>query len=161
MRHLALILTCLLLASTAQAATKFKTKYSSIERVPGEYTNTIKDGEMKAVIDLSEQEMCITRTDKRSFCWTISSGKKGFETPTGSYRPTRIYERYFSKTYDDAPMHYAVFFHGGYAIHQSVGGPGGVAASHGCIRLTPLQAYRFYNMVRAYGPKRTKIVVQQ
>lgn len=159
MRHIFIILAALLMASTAQAGTSFKTKYSSIERVPGSFTNTIKDGQMKAVIDLSEQEMCISRSGKREFCWKISSGKKGYETPTGSYRPTRIYERYFSKTYDDAPMHYAVFFHGGYAIHQSVGGPSG-PASHGCIRLTPLQAYRFYNMVRAYGKGRTKIVVK-
>ena len=58
-------------------------------------------------------------------------------------------------------MPHSVFFRGGYAIHgtnhvKSLGRP----ASHGCIRLAPGNARAFYNLVKAYGPRNTRIIVQ-
>jgi hypothetical protein len=49
-----------------------------------------------------------------------------------------------SRKYDNAPMPYAVFFNGGYAVHATfdlkrLGRP----ASHGCIRLHPENAAEF------------------
>ena len=105
--------------------------------------------------------MTVERTGRRTLKWIISTGAAGYETPKGTYRPQRLFRRYFSKTYDDAPMHWAIFFHGGYAIHQTGSYANmGRAASHGCIRLTPFNAGRLFKMVQAYGPKRTKIIVQ-
>ena len=49
--------------------------------------------------------------------WTVSTGRDGYTTPSGSFRAIRLEEVYYSKKYDDAPMPNAVFFYGGYAIH--------------------------------------------
>ena len=73
--------------------------------------------------------------------WPVSTGRRGFGTPAGTFRPQRMAARWFSTVYDNAPMPHAIFFHGGFAIHGSydiarLGGP----ASHGCIRLHPSAA---------------------
>jgi lipoprotein-anchoring transpeptidase ErfK/SrfK len=65
---------------------------------------------------------------------------------------------HYSRKYDNSPMPYSVFFKGGYAIHgtgsiRALGKP----ASHGCVRLHPSNAARFFSLVREYGPHRTRI----
>jgi hypothetical protein len=57
-------------------------------------------------------------------------------------------------------MPYSIFFHGGYAIHgsyerRSLGRP----ASHGCVRLDPKDAEKLFELVKAEGPDKTRIVV--
>ena len=160
MRLVVAFFSFLLLIGSAEAV-QWKTKSSSKERIRSEFTNTVKNGKLTITIDLSDQRMKVERTGKRTKNWIISSGAKGYETPKGTYKPQRLFERYFSKTYDDAPMHWAVFFHGGYAIHQTGSYLGmGSPQSHGCIRLTPFNAGRLFKMVQEYGPSRTKIIVQ-
>jgi len=92
--------------------------------------------------------------------WAVSTGRWGYSTPEGSYRPTSLDASHRSGRYGGAPMPYAIFFHGGYAIHGSydvdrLGEP----ASHGCIRLHPRNASELYNLVRDYGPEDTTIIV--
>jgi lipoprotein-anchoring transpeptidase ErfK/SrfK len=117
-----------------------------------------------ATVSLSQQRMTIEVVERdgtaQTYVWKVSTGKTGFETPTGSYKPTRMKVDYRSKTYDDAPMPFAVFFTGGYAIHAT----GAVAklgqpASHGCVRLSKDNAAKFYELVDSYGKWKTKIVV--
>jgi lipoprotein-anchoring transpeptidase ErfK/SrfK len=65
-----------------------------------------------------------------------------------------------SRKYHNSPMPHSVFFHGGYAIHgtyetRNLGRP----ASHGCIRLHPEDAARFFAMVQEAGLGNTRIVV--
>lgn len=160
MRVFLILLASLIMFAPAHAGT-WTSKYAKQERVKSDFKNTIKDGKLTVTIDLSDQRMTVERTGKRTMTWVISSGAKGYETPKGTYKPQRLFERYYSKTYDNAPMHYAIFFHGGYAIHQTgsflaMGSP----ASHGCIRLTPFNAGRLFKMVQEYGHSRTKIIVQ-
>jgi lipoprotein-anchoring transpeptidase ErfK/SrfK len=105
-----------------------------------------------AKIDLSEQKMRVVVNGRTQHVWPISSGRKGYRTPTGRYKPTRMYQRYFSKKYDGAPMPYSVFFRGGYAVHgtshvKKLGRP----ASHGCIRLRTDHAKKLYQLVNAHG----------
>jgi lipoprotein-anchoring transpeptidase ErfK/SrfK len=95
----------------------------------------------------------------QNYVWKVSTGKTGFETPKGSYRAKRLSIDHWSKTYD-APMPYAVFFVGGYAVHATnavakLGQP----ASHGCIRLAKDNAAKFYQLVDNYGKWKTKIVI--
>jgi hypothetical protein len=47
----------------------------------------------------------------------ISHGRKGFATPTGSFRVSFKNEDHVSSIYDQA-MPYSVFFNGGIAFHQ-------------------------------------------
>jgi lipoprotein-anchoring transpeptidase ErfK/SrfK len=66
-------------------------------------------------------------------------------TPAGTYS---VYSKagpgyrskIFPKPRGGAPMPYAMFFRGGYAIHGSYSVPN-YNASHGCIRVTPADAY--------------------
>ena len=111
-----------------------------------------------AKVDLGDQSMHVYVDGKLKHSWTISSGRRGYETPTGSYRPQRLEKEWYSRKYDDAPMPNAVFFNGGYAIHGSSGRVGG-PASHGCIRLSTGNAARFYDLVSSRGAAQTKIVI--
>ena len=88
------------------------------------------------------------------------TARSGYRTPTGSYRPQRMYKKYFSRKYDNAPMPYSIFFHGGYAIHgtnhlKALGRP----ASHGCVRLHPENAAQLYSMVQRAGSGNTRIKI--
>ena len=110
--------------------------------------------------NLSNQTMTVSVNGRVQHRWVISSGKRGYRTPTGTYRPGRMYREYYSRKYDNSPMPHSIFFRGGYAIHgtgyvRSLGRP----ASHGCIRLHPSNARRLYNLVRAHGKGNTRISI--
>ncbi|MBZ0215697.1 MAG: L,D-transpeptidase [Fimbriimonadaceae bacterium] len=115
-----------------------------------------------AKIDISEQRMRIYVNGRQVYTWKVSTGRSGYRTPTGNYRPQRMYRRYFSTKYNNSPMPYSVFFRGGYAIHGTnyVRSLGRVA-SHGCIRLAPGNARIFFNLIRQHGTNRTNIIIQQ
>jgi len=119
-----------------------------------------KPPSLVAKIDLTRQTMTVSAHGKPLHTWAISSGAAGYETPTGSFRPTRTEEIWYSTQYDDAPMPHSVFFNGGIATHATnatrrLGSP----ASHGCVRLAPRNAERFYDLVHEHGMRRTRIVV--
>jgi lipoprotein-anchoring transpeptidase ErfK/SrfK len=116
-----------------------------------------------AEVSLAEQRMVLTVVDKaglaKTFIWKVSTGRQGYRTPTGAWNPTWLSRDHWSKTYD-APMPFAVFFTGGYAIHATdavakLGQP----ASHGCIRLAKDNAAMFFELVKTYGKANTKIVI--
>ncbi|GAB1582345.1 L,D-transpeptidase [Phyllobacterium phragmitis] len=114
-----------------------------------------------AEVSIADQTMTVSKGGRVLYNWRVSTGREGFETPTGRYRPTRMYRMWHSKQYDGTPMPYAVFFHHGYAIHATdavkrLGRP----ASHGCVRLKSANAAKFYDMVRKAGPKNTRIIVR-
>lgn len=113
---------------------------------------------LEARIDISDQTMYVYRNGMLMHRWKVSTGRKGYRTPTGTYRPQRMYKRYYSRKYDNSPMPYSIFFRGGYAIHgtgsiKRLGRP----ASHGCVRLHPDHAARLYAMVERYGAGNTRI----
>jgi hypothetical protein len=92
--------------------------------------------------------------------WPVSTGRDGYNTPTGSFRAIRLEQVYFSKKYDDAPMPNSIFFYGGYAIHGTyeeryLGRP----ASRGCVRLSRANAAHLFSLVRAHGMSRTHIYI--
>jgi lipoprotein-anchoring transpeptidase ErfK/SrfK len=117
-------------------------------------------GALEARIDISEQRMNVYQNGVLSHSWAISSGRKGYITPTGNYRPTRLTKMHYSRKYNNSPMPYSIFFRGGYAIHgtgavKQLGHP----ASHGCIRLHTDNAKALYSMVKSAGAKNTKISI--
>jgi len=111
-------------------------------------------------IDLTRQKMTVTEYGKVVGSWPISSGAAGYRSPTGTFRPVWSSKMWYSKQYDNAPMPHAVFFNGGIAMHatQSVSRLG-TPASHGCIRQSPANAAKTYNLVAKHGNSRVKIVV--
>ena len=113
-----------------------------------------------AKVHLSEQKLSIFIDGEQRYAWPISSGLNGYETPTGNYRPKRVYEEYFSRQYNNSPMPHSVFFHRGYAIHGTTMVVRlGQRASRGCIRLHPDAAKTFFGLVQRFGFDHTEIVV--
>jgi lipoprotein-anchoring transpeptidase ErfK/SrfK len=111
-------------------------------------------------IDKSTQRMTVAVDGATRHVFTISTGRAGFGTPNGRFRPQRLARTWFSKKYYNSPMPHSIFFHGGYAIHGSyeirrLGGP----ASHGCVRLRPGDAATLFALVRSKGTDNTRIVV--
>lgn len=116
--------------------------------------------DVRAEIDLSEQLMRLYVDGALQYEWPVSTARRGYRTPLGTYRPIRLERSWFSRKYDMSPMPHSVFFHGGYAIHgtneiRRLGRP----VSHGCIRLAPKNASYFFNLVHEYGPGETRIVI--
>ena len=116
--------------------------------------------EVVARVSISEQKMQVTVGGRQTYEWKVSTAGKGYVTPTGSWKPYRMHEMWYSKKYDNAPMPHSVFFTGGYAVHatphvKNLGHP----ASHGCIRLHPTNAEAFYTLVKTFGQQNTRIVI--
>ena len=113
-----------------------------------------------AHVDLSAQRMHVTVEGERKFTWKISSGRSGYLTPTGTYKPTFLHRMHYSRKYDNSPMPHSVFFYKGYAVHgtnytKRLGRP----ASHGCIRLAKGDAKTFFELVKRYGKAETEITL--
>jgi lipoprotein-anchoring transpeptidase ErfK/SrfK len=114
-----------------------------------------------AKIDVSSQTMTVFVDGELTYTWLVSTARKGYHTPRGSFRPQWLDEMHFSSLYEDAPMPHSVFFNGDYAVHgslavRSLGRP----ASHGCVRLSPSHAAAFYSLIEDQGLKHAKIVIQ-
>jgi len=116
--------------------------------------------DVRAEISLSDQRLRVFVDGGLRHEWKVSTARRGYRTPVGSYKPIRLERDWHSRKYDWAPMPHSVFFHGGYAIHgtteiKNLGRP----ASHGCVRLHPDNAATLFNLVRRYGSANTRIVV--
>lgn len=136
--------------SSTQGATKLAMNYNTSRA----------GGRLKAVIDLPAQEMIIYVDGSRQHSFKISSGRNGYRTPSGNFKPQWLSRMHYSKKFDDAPMPYSVFFKGGYAIHGTtsisrLGSP----ASHGCVRLHPDNARTFFELVQRHGKSNSSIEI--
>jgi lipoprotein-anchoring transpeptidase ErfK/SrfK len=113
-----------------------------------------------AHIDISTQRMTVKVNGKAQHSWAVSTARRGYRTPVGSFRPRRLERTWYSSIYDNAPMPYSVFFLGGYAIHGTTSvGRLGRPASHGCVRLATGNAATLYSLIKRYGMGNTRIVV--
>lgn len=115
---------------------------------------------LNADINLTTQQLTVTSGGKVLHVWSISSGRAGYDTPRGTFKPQWAARMHYSKKYDDAPMPHSVFFNGGVATHATYAtGLLGRPASHGCVRLAPANAATFFNLVHKHGFASTRIVV--
>lgn len=115
---------------------------------------------LKITINLNKQRLTVTENGKTKHTWKISSGRRGYRTVTGTFRPKWMTRMHYSRKYDNAPMPHSIFFHGGYAIHATYAtGRLGRPASHGCVRLSPGNAKKLYRLVSKHGKGRTRISV--
>src|SRR4051812_46311861 len=140
-------------------------------------------GSPKIVVSLAEQHAYFFKGKNLVGESTVSTGKPGFGTPPGQYTvlskdathvstvfgdyvddlgnvtKSNIDVRKDSKPpgshYDGARMPFAMFFRGGYAMHQGYVPP--YAASHGCIRVPKEMAETFFDN----APVGTPVVVKE
>ncbi|HEV2803364.1 MAG TPA: L,D-transpeptidase family protein [Chthoniobacterales bacterium] len=140
-------------------------------------------GSPKIVVSISEQHAYFFKGKHLVGESTVSTGKPGFGTPPGQYTvlskdaahvstvfgdyvdefgnvvKSNIDSRKDSKPpgshYDGARMPFAMFFRGGYAMHQGYVPP--YAASHGCIRVPKEMAETFFDN----APVGTPVIVKE
>ena len=113
-------------------------------------------------INKVSQKMTVKVDGETEYVWPVSTGARGYETPSGKYRPFRMEKDHFSKEWDDAPMPNSIFFTGqGHAIHGSMYVKSlGRRASHGCVRLAPDNAAKLYSLVQEAGMQNTTVVLR-
>lgn len=111
-------------------------------------------------IDKSSQRMTVSVDGATRYSWPVSTGRRGYGTPSGVFHPQMLARRWFSRKYYNSPMPYSIFFHHGFAIHGTtdisrLGGP----ASHGCVRLHPSHAAALFALVQRAGSRNTRIEI--
>jgi lipoprotein-anchoring transpeptidase ErfK/SrfK len=112
-------------------------------------------------IDKSSQKMTVSLDGVQQYEWPVSTGLRGYTTPSGTYTARSMNKIWYSRQWDNAPMPHAVFFtKDGHAIHgtlevKRLGKP----ASHGCVRLSPENAATLFALVEKTGVKNTQVVL--
>lgn len=118
------------------------------------------EAEVVVRINKRSQTMNVWVNGEHRHSWPVSTGRGRYATPGGSYKPQRLAARHYSSKYNNAPMHNAIFFNRGYAIHGTTDvGNLGRPASHGCVRLHPAHARELYGLVQSYGARSTRISI--
>jgi hypothetical protein len=104
---------------------------------PGEYVwrpELSPHGPIVLVVSLPEQKAYVYRNGVIIGASTVSTGKKGHETPTGVFTILQKHEDHYSNLYANAPMPYMQrLTWSGVALHA--GKLPGYPASHGCVRV--------------------------
>jgi len=104
---------------------------------PGQFVwapEAAPEGPGLLVVNLATQRAILFRNGVPIGASTISSGKPGYETPTGVFTILEKKQEHYSKTYNNAPMpNMQRLTWKGIALHA--GNLPGYPASHGCIRL--------------------------
>jgi lipoprotein-anchoring transpeptidase ErfK/SrfK len=123
--------------------------------------STAADAAIVVQIDRAAQRMAVIVDGAPRYNWRVSTARRGYITPPGTYHPEMLARRWFSRKYYNSPMPHSIFFYGGFAIHGSyeishLGRP----ASHGCVRLDPSNAAILFGLVQREGLAATTIVIQ-
>ena len=95
-----------------------------------------------ACVDLSAHKAWILQGGKVVYGPVpMLPGRKGYATPTGTFRVLSKEKVHLSKEFDNAPMNNSVFFYPGDAFHT-----GSLSVySHGCIHLSAGASLKFFN----------------
>ena len=122
---------------------------------PGEYAwhpELSPQGPVVLIVSLPEQLAYVYRNGVIIGASTVSTGKKGHETPTGVFTILQKHEDHYSNLYNNAPMPYMQrLTWTGVALHA--GRLPGYPASHGCVRMP----YEFAELL--YGETKTGLTV--
>jgi lipoprotein-anchoring transpeptidase ErfK/SrfK len=116
-----------------------------------------------ARVSISTQTMKVYHEGRHLFTWPVSTAKSGKVTPTGVFVGAEwLSKNHRSSLYNNAPMPFAIFYDGHYAIHgtdqiKRLGAP----ASNGCVRLHPDNAEILFAMVKAEGMENMRVEIVQ
>jgi lipoprotein-anchoring transpeptidase ErfK/SrfK len=104
-----------------------------------------EDQHYKIEVSLSKQKATVYKDGKAVLNTPISSGRKGFSTPKGTFVITDKYQDWVSTIYDAEMPYFLRLNCGPVGLHA--GALPGYPASHGCIRLPYEKAKEFYGTV--------------
>lgn len=122
--------------------------------------STAAQAEIVITISKAQQRIAVAVDGAERFRWPVSTGRRGYDTPVGKFRPVRLERDWYSRKYQMAPMPHSIFFYKGYAMHGTLEEKTlGRRASHGCVRLSRENAATLFAMVRARGGRNARIVV--
>ena len=112
-------------------------------------------------IDKSTQRMTVTVNGEQLYQWPVSTGGRGYDTPSGTFKPFRMEIDHTSDEWDNAPMPYSIFFtQTGVAVHGTYEQRNlGRAVSHGCVRLSVKNAATLWELVKHEKMATTKVVL--
>lgn len=106
-------------------------------------------------IRLATQKFVYWEKDTPVLSGPVSTGRRGYSTPTGRFRVLskqrhKLSNRYSGSNGRPASMPYSIQFVGHYFIHQ--GSLPGYPASHGCVRLRKRDARFLFSRLRQGDP---------
>lgn len=137
-------------AAAAQEAPSIEARAESLR--PGQFVwapERAPSGEVEVVVSLPLQRAYVYRGGTLIGVSTVSSGREGYETPTGTFNILQKNRVHHSNRYDNAPMPFMQrLTWDGVALHA--GHIPGTPASHGCVRL-PLAFARSLFTVTSVG----------
>ena len=112
-------------------------------------------------IDKSAQQMTVAVDGTPRYTWPVSTGRPGYDTPNGNFKPNRMDADHLSQEWDNAPMPHTIFFDlHGHAIHGFFDVKHlGLPVSHGCVRLSPDHAATLFELVKTEGMANTSVTV--
>lgn len=114
-------------------------------------------------ISVPKQEMSVVVDGVEKYVWPVSTGRDGVAiTPAGTFKVQSMVQHAVSRLFNNAPMPYAIFYDGHYAIHGTTAiHMLGRTASMGCTRLHPANAKILFEMVKARGAQSLQVVVKR
>jgi hypothetical protein len=112
-------------------------------------------------VNKSTQRMLVAVDGTTRYDWPVSTGRAGYDTPSGVYKVNRMDADHHSQEYEDAFMPDSMFFDlHGHAIHGFSDVPHlGMAVSHGCVRLSPANAAVLFGLVKQEGMANTTVEI--
>ncbi|MEI7482726.1 MAG: L,D-transpeptidase [Elusimicrobiota bacterium] len=120
---------------------------------------------VRLTVDLTRQRLTVkSPTLNKEF--KISSGLLPDHGTPGSgkcYSPDTMETMHYSSLYNNAPMPHSVFFNGNIAVHATSAANEallGQPASHGCVRLSRVDAKTVFGVISDNGKSNTAICVQ-
>ncbi|TFI59167.1 hypothetical protein E2493_06490 [Sphingomonas parva] len=117
---------------------------------PGRYVwqpERAADGPVEIVVSLPLQLAYVYRGGTLIAVSTVSTGKPGHETPTGTFEILQKKRDHRSNLYNDAPMPFMQrLTWDGIALHA--GASPGTPASHGCVRLPHAFAQKLFGITQ-------------
>jgi lipoprotein-anchoring transpeptidase ErfK/SrfK len=117
------------------------------------------NAEIVVTVDKAKQRMYVMVDGEHRYTWPVSTGLGG--TPSGSFRAQLLSRNHRSSIFGNAPMPYAIFYSGHFAIHGTTAiSQLGTRASKGCVRLHPSNASVLFDLVRERGVASTRIIIQ-
>jgi hypothetical protein len=120
--------------------------YSIKPQILPEFLPAASSHEKYILIDGRQQYMGLYENGHLTHCFPISSGTSD-STPARNFVVNYMDQVHNSTLFDDAPMDHALNIFSNYFIHEGI--VPGYPASHGCIRLFPLDArFLFYHWAK-------------
>jgi len=178
-----LLLAALIICSCEEYPTPYQPGLYPRATPAGWWHDEGASGKPRIIVHVGEQKAYFYKGKTLVGETTVSTGKPGFSTPPGHYtvvskdagHVSSVFGDYVDDSgnvvrsnidsrkdrrpkgshFDGARMPYAMFFTGGYAMHQGYVPP--FAASHGCIRLPGQMAVRFFE----HAPVGTSVTVTE